>query len=141
MTDFVENRIFSDKYDLFDRALYGGIGHGVITIPTHIFKVIFTIIFPPIGEILNIVEDYLLAQFPYITWDTLKMLLKFENLNRIIYSFLLTSLFYVPGLVYTLAKLTIQSRGIRGSIVLDPETGKYIDMKDAPPTRPDNLST
>jgi len=141
MTDFVENRIFSDKYDLFDRVLYGGIGHGIITIPTHIFKVIFTIIFPPIGEILNIIEDYLLSQFPYITWNTLKMLLKFENLNRIIYSFLLTSLFYVPGLVYTLAKLTIQSRGIRGSIVIDPETGEYVDMVDAPPTRTANLST
>ena len=140
MTDFVENKIFSDKYDLFDRALYGGMGHGVITIPTHIFKIIFTIIFPPIGEILNIVEDYLLEQFPYITWDTLKMLLKFENLNRILYSFLLTSLFYVPGLVYTLAKLTITSRGIRGSIVVDPETGEYIDMKDAPATRTATIS-
>jgi hypothetical protein len=141
MTDFVENKIFSDKYDLFDRVLYGGIGHGVITIPTHIFKVIFTIIFPPIGEILNIVEDYLLDQFPYITWDTLKMLLDFKNLNRIIYSFLLTSLFYVPGLVYTLAKLTIKSRGIRGSIVCDPDTGECIDMADAPPTKKELTST
>lgn len=141
MTDFVENKIFSDKYDLFDRALYGGIGHGVITIPTHIFKIIFTIIFPPIGEILNIVENYLLEQFPYITWNTLKMLLEFKNINRIIYSFLLTSLFYIPGLIYTLSQLTIQTRGIRGSIVVDPDTGEYIDMIDAPPTQTPNLST
>ena len=133
MTDSVENRIYADKYDLFDRALYGGIGHGVIVIPTHIFKIIFTIIFPPIGEILNIIEDYVLGEFPYITWETLRMLFQIDNINRIIYSFLLTSLFYVPGLVYTLANLTMQSRDI-GTIVCDPVTGECIDMKDAPPT-------
>jgi len=107
MTDFVENRILSDEYDLFDRALYGGMGHGVIVFPTHVFKLLFTIIFPPIGQILDIVEDYLLNEFPYITWDTIKILLNFDNINKVIYSYLLTSLFYVPGLVLTLANLTI----------------------------------
>ena len=42
MTDYVENKIFSDNYNLFDRTLYGGVGHGVIIIPTNIFKVLFT---------------------------------------------------------------------------------------------------
>ena len=132
MTDFVENKIFSDKYDLFDRTLYGGIGHGVITIPTTIFKVILSVIFPPIGELLNIVEDFLLDEFPYITWDTIKTLFEFKHLNKIMYSFVLTSLFYVPGLVYTLANLTIKSRGIRGAIVCDSTTGECVDMEDVP---------
>jgi hypothetical protein len=129
MTDFVENKIKSDDYDLFDRSLYGGIGHGIIVIPTNIFKILFTVIFPPLGEILEIVTDYLLDEFPYITWETIKELFKFENLNKVIYSFILTSLFYVPGLVLTLAHLTIKSRRTKGSMVCDPETGKCVDME------------
>jgi hypothetical protein len=129
MTDFVENKIKSDDYDLFDRSLYGGIGHGIIVIPTNIFKILFTVIFPPLGEILEIVTDYLLDEFPYITWETIKELFKFENLNKIIYSFILTSLFYVPGLVLTLAHLTIKSRRTKGSMVCDPDTGVCEDME------------
>ena len=129
MTDFVENKIYSNNYDLFDRSLYGGIGHGIVVIPTNIFKILFTVIFPPLGEILEIVSDFLLDEFPYITWDTIKELFKFENLNKIIYSFILTSLFYVPGLVLTLAHLTIKSRSNKGSLVCDQETGQCIDMK------------
>lgn len=130
MTDFVENKIYSNNYDLFDRSLYGGIGHGIVVIPTNIFKILFTVIFPPLGEILEIVSDYLLDEFPYITWDTIKELFKFENLNKIIYSFILTSLFYVPGLVLTLAHLTIKSRSNKGSLVCDQETGQCIDMEE-----------
>ena len=132
MTDFVENKIFADNYDLFDRTLYGGIGHGVIIIPTNIIKVLFSIIFPPLGEIINIVENFILDKFPYITWETVEELFKIENLNKIIYSFVLTSLFYVPGLVYTLANLTIKSRGIKGVIVCDPDTNICSDMEDVP---------
>ena len=129
MTDFVENKIYSDRYDLFDKCLYGGIGHGVIIFPTHIFKIIFTVIFPPIGALLNIVEHVLLNSFPYITWDVIKTLLDPKNLNKIIYSYILTSLFYIPGLVYTLSHHSIgsynskTSSGIRGSIICDPTTG------------------
>ena len=67
MTDYVENKIFSDKYDLFDRTLYGGVGHGVIIIPTNIFKVLFTVIFPPLGELINDLQDVILDEFPYVT--------------------------------------------------------------------------
>ena len=129
-TDFVENKIASNDYDLFDRSLYGGIGHGIVVIPTNIFKILFTVIFPPLGEMLEIVSEFLLDEFPYITWDTIKELFKFENLNKIIYSFILTSLFYVPGLVFTLAHLTIKSRRDTGSMVCDQETGECVDMKE-----------
>ena len=127
-TDFLENDINDDNYTLFERVMYGGIGYGVIVVPTNFFKIIFTIIFPPIGEILNIIGKYLLNNFPYITWDTLKYLFQFENLNRIIYSWLLTSMFYVPGLVYTLAKLTGGSGKATGVTKCDPNTGECIDM-------------
>ena len=137
MTDFVENKIYSDKYDLFDKCLYGGMGHGVIIFPTHIFKILFTVIFPPIGALLNTIEHALLNSFPYITWDVIKTLLDPKNLNKIIYSYILTSLFYIPGLVYTLSHHNIglrngkSSSGIRGSIICDPATGV---CKDSSPT-------
>ena len=136
MTDFVENRIYGDKYDIFDRALYGGIGHGIMIIPTHMFKVIWSIIYPPIGHIIDIVEDYVLNEFPYITWDTIYQLLRFDNINKIVYSYVLTSLFYVPGLVYTLANLTIKPTGEKGSVVCDPDTGECIDMNDIAKANP-----
>ena len=136
MTDFVENRIYGDKYDIFDRALYGGIGHGIMIIPTHMFKVIWSIIYPPIGHIIDIVEDYVLNEFPYITWDTIYQLLRFDNINKIVYSYVLTSLFYVPGLVYTLANLTIKNPGIKGSVVCDPDTGECIDTDKVAAAKP-----
>ena len=129
-TDFVENKIAANDYDLFDRTLYGGIGHGIVVIPTNIFKILFTVIFPPLGEMLEIVSEFLLDEFPYITWDTIKELFIFENLNKIIYSFILTSLFYVPGLVFTLAHLTIKSRSNKGHLVCDRETGECVDIKE-----------
>ena len=133
MTDFVENRIYSDTYDLFDKCLYGGIGHGVIVFPTHIFKIIFTVIFPPIGALINTIEKLVLNTFPYITWEVIITLLNPVNLNKIIYSYILTSLFYIPGLIYTLSHHNLGSTngktqsGIRGSIVCDTVTGKCID--------------
>ena len=49
--DVVENDIQSDNYSLFQRILYGGSSHGVVIIPTHFFKILITLLFPPIGEI------------------------------------------------------------------------------------------
>jgi hypothetical protein len=119
MTDYAENKIFSNTYTLFDRTLYGGIGHGVIILPTNFFRIIFTVIFPPIGELLSIIGDKLLNEFPYITWETLMELMDIKNLNRIIYSLVLTSMFYVPGLVYTLSKLTVSRNNEKGIFKCD----------------------
>ena len=138
MTDYVENKIFANEYDLFDRALYGGLGHGVFVFPTYMFKVIFTIIFPPIGHIINIIEDYILDEFPYITWDTIKKLFEFENINTIIYSYILTSLFYVPGLVFTLSNLTLVPSLTGGVVECDPETKICAPMRTEP--TPSNTS-
>ena len=130
MTDSVENDIYSpgEEYTLFQRMMYGGIGFGAIVIPVNFFKIIFTIIFPPIGEIINIIEKEIFTQFPYITWNTLKLLFDAKNLNRIIYSLILTSMMYVPGLVYTLAKLTSSHTSTTGAYQCDPDTGVCTDI-------------
>lgn len=103
-TDNLENKINANDWTLFDKIMYGGLGYGAFCLPTNFFKVVFTVIFPPLGEIINIVSDYVLDKFPYVTYDTVKHV--FLNLNRIIYSFILTSLFYIPGLIYTLSNIS-----------------------------------
>jgi len=103
-TDNLENKIYADDWTLFDKVMYGGLGYGAFCLPTNFFKVVFTVIFPPLGEIINIVSDYVLDKFPYVTYETFKQV--FLNLNRIIYSFILTSLFYIPGLIYTLSNIS-----------------------------------
>uniref|UniRef100_A0A6C0HLG1 Uncharacterized protein n=1 Tax=viral metagenome TaxID=1070528 RepID=A0A6C0HLG1_9ZZZZ len=104
MTDALENQIKAGEWTLFDKVMYGGLGFGSFCVPTNLFKVLFTVIFPPLGEVINIVGDFVIDQFPYITYDSLKAIA--ENLNRIIYSFVLTSMFYIPGLIYTLSNIS-----------------------------------
>jgi uncharacterized membrane protein YqaE (UPF0057 family) len=127
-TDYAENKILSDSYALFDRILYGGIGYGAIVIPLNVFKIMCTLIFPPLGEILSIIGDALLNNFPYITWNTLLLLFDEKNINRIIYSLLLTSMFYIPGLIYTLSKITTTSSNVTGTSQCDPDTGICEDI-------------
>ncbi len=110
--DKLEKKILEGKYDMFDKVCYGGICHGITVLPSNLFKVIFSVIFPPIGEILSIVDGHTLSEFPYITWDTISALI--GNLQRIIYSIVLTSLFYIPGLLYTLSGVSCKSGGPRG---------------------------
>lgn len=124
--DVVESDIQSDNYTLFQRILYGGVSHGVVVIPTHFFKILITILFPPIGEIFSAitsVPEFIADKFPWITWDALKNLVKFETLNRIVYSFILTSMFYIPGLVYVLANLTPNTSYTPGTLQCRADTG------------------
>ena len=104
--DAAEQDIANNEYNLVSKILYGGIFSGAIVIPTNFIKIILSLIFPPLGTILNIIGDELFNEFPYINWNTLMKLFDITNFNKIIYTFVLTSLFYVPGLVYTLAHIT-----------------------------------
>jgi hypothetical protein len=125
--DTVENDIQNDNYTLFQKILYGGVSHGVIIIPTHFFKILISLLFPPIGEIFNAltsVPEYIADSFPWITWDAIKNLLNYETLNRIIYSFILTSMFYIPGLVFVLANLTPNTNYTPGTLQCSVDTGK-----------------
>lgn len=122
--DSVERDIHNNDYSLFQRILYGGVSSGAMVIPTHFFKLIFTLIFPPIGEIMNAVSDFLIDSFPYITWSAIKAIFEYENLTRIIYSFVLTSMFYFPGLIYVLSKIKTATPSINGTLRCDPKTGR-----------------
>jgi hypothetical protein len=127
MTDVVEDDILNDNYTFFQRILYGGASSGVLIIPTHFLKILITLIFPPLGEIyeaLTSAEEYIADSFPWITWDALKNLVKHNTLTRIVYSFLLTSILYVPGLVYVLANLKPNSEYTPDTLQCDKNTGK-----------------
>lgn len=124
--DVAEQDIQNGKYNLVSRVLYGGILSGAVVLPTNFLKIILTLIFPPLGTLLEIVSEYLLNEFPYITWDALKKIFEFKNMNKIIYTFVLTSMFYVPGLVYTLAQLTTTQNNVNGTLSCDPDTGNCV---------------
>jgi len=106
------NTIKADEWTLFDKVMYGGLGYGSFCLPTDFFKVILAILFPPLGEVCNIVEDTVSIEFPYINWKSLKVLFEYDNMKRIIYSFILTTLFYIPGLVYTLTNIVEKERNV-----------------------------
>ena len=135
--DTVEQDIQNGDYNLVSKILYGGLFSGAIVIPTNFVKVILTLIFPPLGTILNIIGEQLLNHFPYITWDTLMLIFRLDNFNNIIYTFLLTSLFYVPGLVYTLSQLTLNSKET-GYVIFDPDTG--LPVPDPRSTTPNSTT-
>jgi uncharacterized membrane protein YqaE (UPF0057 family) len=100
-TDTNEKKIDDMEWTLFDRFIYGGLGHGYFCLPTNLIRVIFTVIFPPIATILKHLK--IEPIFPYITYESIINL--FRNIDDIIYAFVLTALFYIPGLVYGLSNL------------------------------------
>lgn len=108
----MSNNIKPEQWTLFDKVMFGGMGYSAFCLPTDFFKVIVAIIFPPLGEVINIVEDTVIDSFPWITWDSLKALFTHKSIKIIVYSFLLTTFFYVPGLVYTLTNIVNKQRKI-----------------------------
>lgn len=100
-TNDLEKKIDDMEWTLFDRFLYGGLGHGYFCLPTNLIRIIFTVIFPPIAIIMKHLK--LQPHFPYITPYTGSNLI--NNIDDIIYSFVLTALFYIPGLIYGLSSL------------------------------------
>ena len=130
--DSVEVDIHRGDYSLYQRILYGGVSSGALVLPTHIFKILFTLIFPPLGEIMNCVSDYLVDNFPYITWDAIKQIFDYENLTRIIYAYVLTSMFYLPGLIYVLAKIPTATPNVNGTLKCNPNTGECTMVNPQP---------
>ena len=96
--DEEEKRIDDGDWTFFDKVLYGGLGYGNICLPKHLFRVICTIIFPPLGII--IIHIKILDEFPFV--DITQFI---ENIGDFIYSNLLTAFFYIPGLIYSLNQL------------------------------------
>jgi uncharacterized membrane protein YqaE (UPF0057 family) len=99
--DRLEIKIDNMEWTLYDRFMYGGLGYGYFCFPSNLVKIICTVIFPPLGTILK--HAKISDKFPYITYETLSNL--FDNINDIIYCFILTAMFYIPGLIYGLSGL------------------------------------
>ena len=102
----------ANDWTLADKITYGGLGYGAFTLPSNFFLIILTCIFPPLGQIINILGTTIISIPPFLTWDSLKVILSpstdkniSSNFTKIIYSFLLTCLFYVPGLCYVLGNI------------------------------------
>lgn len=96
-----ERKIDELEWTLADRFLYGGLGHGYFCLPTNLIRIFFTVLFPPLATILKHLK--IQDTFPFITFETLSNLA--NNIDDIIYSFVLTACFYIPGLIHGLSQL------------------------------------
>jgi uncharacterized membrane protein YqaE (UPF0057 family) len=130
MAQKAANQIDANQWTLFDKIMYGGLGYGSFCLPSDFFKVIISIIFPPLGELINIVEDTVSNEFPYFTWDTLVMLCSYNAITHLVYSLALTTLFYIPGLVYTLTNIVNKER----KVSYDTSTYIYANPKITQPS-------
>jgi hypothetical protein len=102
----------ADDWTLFDKVTYGGLGYGAFSLPSNFFLIIITCLFPPLGQIINTLGTTISSSPPFFNWDCLKVIFQpssdpntSSNFTKIIYSFLLTCLFYLPGLSYVLGNI------------------------------------
>ena len=93
------------QWTLFDKVAFGGLGYGSFCLPTNFFIIIITCLFPPMGQMLNIIGDSITPNPPFFTWNVIKLLFTPDSISSIIYSFILTSFFYIPGLVFVLSNI------------------------------------
>ena len=82
------------EYTFYDKFVFGGFGQGTFCLPSNIVRIIFTILFPPLGVIFK----FLTSEFPYLDFRELT-----NNIGEVFYVFILTSFFYIPGLIYSLS--------------------------------------
>ena len=108
----IPTKLNANDWTLYDKITYGGLGYGAFTLPSNFFLIIITCIFPPLGQIINILGKTITSTPPFLTWDSLAVVFKpsneeyaTSNFTKIIYSFLFTCLFYVPGLCYVLGNI------------------------------------
>ena len=132
-TNIQPNEIDPTKWTLFDKIMYGGLGYGAFCLPSNFFNIVIAVIFPPLGEVINIVANTVSTELPYLNWDVLKALLQYSSINRIIYSFLLTTLFYVPGLVYTLTNISDSD----SQKLFDANSNSFAVASNNPPVKED----
>ena len=107
-TDPLIAKIDENNFTLWDRFLYGGLGYSMIVLPSNLFRIIGTVIFPPLGVFMK----YIINTFPYIDFENLIL-----NINDIIYTMILTTFFYIPGLIYSLSLIKTDNGGLGGQTV------------------------
>lgn len=96
--DDLERRIDEGNWTYTDKFIYGGLGYGNMCLPTNLFRVIATIIFPPLGIVINYLDP--LDYFPYLSFTN-----SIKNIDELLMSIILTAFFYIPGLIYSLNKI------------------------------------
>ena len=113
------DKLTADQWTLYDKITFGGLGYGAFVLPSNFFIIILTCIFPPIGQIILILGDTITPEIPFFTIDSLYKIFDTDpidettnpptippsNIMKVIYSVILTSLFYIPGLVYVLGNI------------------------------------
>lgn len=97
--DSLEQKIDEDDYTLFDKIMYGGLGYGYFCLPSNLLRIVFTVIFPPIGVAMK----FVVQDFPYIDFKKLLM-----GIDELIYVVILTMFFYIPGLIYALSVINCE---------------------------------
>ena len=97
---FYDDTVTPDQWTLYDKILYGGFGYSSFCMPDNILTIALTILFPPLGLISALVSKHIDGVAPWLNIDTLTVI--YNNLDKIVYSFVLTSLFYIPGLIYVM---------------------------------------
>ena len=112
--DKLEQKIDEDDYTLFDKIMYGGLGYGYFCLPSNLLRIVFTVIFPPLGVAMKFVTQ----KFPYVDFKKLLM-----EIDELIYVVILTMFFYIPGLIYALSVINCEEE--------IPETAKDSDTKSS----------
>ena len=108
----IATQLDASQWTLYDKITYGGLGYGAFSLPSNFFIIIITCLFPPLGQLINTLGTTISSSPPFFTWDCLTTIFepstdpkKASNFTKIIYSFLLTCLFYFPGLAYVLGNI------------------------------------
>ena len=97
---YYDDTITPDQWTLYDKILYGGFGYSSFCMPDNVLTIALSIIFPPLGLISALVSKHIDKEMPWLNIDTLTIIYKY--FDKIIYCFILTSLFYIPGLIYVM---------------------------------------
>ena len=91
----IPTHLSADDWTLYDKITYGGLGYGAFVLPSNFFLIIITCIFPPLGQIINVLGSTIISIPPFFTWESLKVVFEpssdpneTSNITKIIYSFL-----------------------------------------------------
>ena len=97
---YYDDTVTPDQWTLYDKILYGGFVYSSFCMPDNVLTIVLTIIFPPLGLISALISKHIDNKMPWLNIDTIAVI--YKNFSKIVYSFILTSLFYLPGLIYVM---------------------------------------
>ena len=93
--DSIKEKIDGENYTFMDKVLTGGFGYGKFCIPDELPHIILAIVFPPFSILWNRHLGH------YTVWETIK---------KFLYCFILTMMFYFPGLIYAVNEISCKAK-------------------------------